>query len=68
MNIKVFLERRNEHRMVQMREHATVAVLLQEMNINPVETVVARNGTIVTEDAVLDDGDDVNVFSVVSGG
>lgn len=68
MNIRVFLERKNEHHTVRLAEKATIATLLMNMEVNPVEAVVARNGEVVTDDAVLEDGDDVSVFSVVSGG
>jgi thiamine biosynthesis protein ThiS len=42
--------------------------LLEKIKANPVESVVSLNGEIVTEDAVAKDGDQVEIFSVVSGG
>ena len=68
MNITVFLERKNETKNLVLEEKMTVAQLLQKAGVNSTEAVVARNGEVVTEDAVLKDGDSIKVFSVVSGG
>ena len=38
------------------------------MKINPVEVVVALNKEVVTEDAIVHEGDTVTIFSVISGG
>ena len=68
MNINVFLERKNQTIKVSLEEKATIASLLKKIGINPVEVVVAKNGEVVTEDSKIEDGDDIKVFSVISGG
>ncbi len=68
MNIKVFVERTNQQREMTVDTTATMKVLLEEMKINPVEVVLARNGEVVTEDAAIEDGDTISIFSVISGG
>ena len=68
MNVNVFLERKNETLKVSLKEKATVAALLKKVGVNPVEAVVAKNDEVVSEDAKLDDGDSIKIFSVVSGG
>ena len=68
MDVDVFLERKNTMMKVHLDGQATVATLLAKISINPVEVVVSRNGEIVTEDAPVQDKDQIKVFSVISGG
>jgi thiamine biosynthesis protein ThiS len=66
MAISVFIERRNEK--LILKGKMKIQELLEKIKANPVESVVSLNGEIVTEDAVAKDGDQVEIFSVVSGG
>ena len=68
MNITVYIEQKNETIRIPLQENATIASLLQKIKVNPVEVVISKNNEIVTEDAVISDGDDIKIFSVVSGG
>ena len=68
MKVNVFLERKNQHLEVNVEKKAMMKTLLEQMNINPVEVVVAQNGEVVTEDAVIKEGDTITIFSVISGG
>ncbi|MEK6840084.1 MAG: MoaD/ThiS family protein [Nanoarchaeota archaeon] len=68
MHLTVFLERTNKHMKITLEKNATVTTLLEHMKINPVEVVVSLNKEVVTEDAVIQDGDNVTIFSVISGG
>jgi len=68
MKIKVFVERTNQQRDMTIGTKTTMKVLLEQMKINPVEVVLARNGEVVTEDAAIEDGDTISIFSVISGG
>ena len=68
MKIKVFIETKNETRTIPVEQKATIASLLKKININPIEVVVAKNDEVVTEDEIIKDGDDIKIFSVVSGG
>lgn len=51
-----------------LAENATVADLLSAEDINHETVLVARAGVLLTEDAVLSDGDVVKTIAVVSGG
>ena len=68
MSISVFIERRNEKVTLPIKGKMSIKELLDTVKANPVESVVALNGEIVTEDALVQDGDKVKIFSVVSGG
>jgi len=68
MNITVYIEQQNKNLKMPLDKNATISSLLQKIKVNPIEVVVAQNGEIVTEDAVISDGDDIKIFSVVSGG
>jgi sulfur carrier protein len=46
----------------------TVEALLQELGFDPIEVIVARNGTLVTEDAVVEKDDEVRVIRIAHGG
>ena len=46
----------------------TVAALLQEMGINPLEVMVARNGTLVPEQAAIGGDDEIRIIRIAHGG
>lgn len=63
--MKVFIERTNEHKDVRA---GTVRDILAMLGLNPTTVLVAKNGQLVTEQAVLDEKDEVKILSVISGG
>ena len=55
---------------VRMRESGPgmVETLRRELGFDPVDVMVVRNGTLVTEDAILDTDDDVRIIRIAHGG
>ena len=46
----------------------TAKELLEQLEINPEEVLITRNGEIVTLEEELKDDDNIEILSVVSGG
>jgi len=46
----------------------TVESLLRELGLNPVEVLVSKNGTLVVEDAIVDNADEIRIFRITHGG
>ncbi|MEI7434377.1 MAG: MoaD/ThiS family protein [Methanomicrobiales archaeon] len=46
----------------------TVATLLADCNINPLEVIVTKNGRLIPEDATVSGNDEIRVFRVAHGG
>jgi len=46
----------------------TVDVLLQDLGINSFAVLVLQNGKLVTEDAVVENGDEIRVIRIAHGG
>lgn len=46
----------------------TVEVLLRDLGFDPIEVIVARNGTLVTEDAVVENDDEIRIIRIAHGG
>lgn len=63
--MEVFIERTRERRSVGA---SSVSELLSSLGIVPDEVLVMRNGSLATEDEVLEESDEVRVLSVISGG
>lgn len=61
------LEERREKEF-EVAEGLTVAEFLDERGIERQEVLVSRDGKIIAESAVLEDGDEINVFDVIAGG
>jgi sulfur carrier protein ThiS len=49
-------------------EAETVRELLDERGIQSQEVLVSRDGTIITGEHELEDGDDLRIFDVIAGG
>ncbi|MFN8232468.1 MAG: MoaD/ThiS family protein [Actinomycetota bacterium] len=59
---------RNPDREVEMAGARTVREMLGELDLSPDTVLVIRAGELVTRDVVLDEGDDVEIRPVISGG
>lgn len=68
MKIKVFIQRAGETKLLELGENSRVEDLLKTLGISPSEIVPVKNGVIVTEREILQEGDEVRLLSVVSGG
>jgi len=64
--VKVLL--RNPRREIELQGARTVNRLLDDLDLNREAHLVIRNGTLVPGDARLEDGDDIEVRPVISGG
>ncbi len=55
---------------IRVMEHSpgTVAALLNELGINPLEVMVSRNGTLVPEQAAINGDDEIWVIRIAHGG
>ena len=61
------LEKRKESSF-EVEEGITVAEFLDNQGVERQEVLVSRNGGIISEKQVLEDGDLINVFDVIAGG
>jgi sulfur carrier protein len=68
MQVKVFIDRENKNKTIQLNNNAIVTDLLKELNINPVTVIVSRNNELILEDEKLNDKDEIKILSVISGG
>jgi sulfur carrier protein len=49
-------------------EESMIEDILKELNINPVEVIVARNGKVVSELDRIADEDEMRIIRIVHGG
>lgn len=68
MKLKVFYDRENREKTIELNENATIKGLLKKMGINPVTVIVSKNNDVVLEDEKLKDKDEIKIISVISGG
>ena len=68
MKLKVFYDKENSEKTMELGNNTTVKDLLKKMNINPVTVIVSKNNDIILEDEKLNDKDDFKIISVISGG
>ena len=59
---------RNPRREVEVAGPLRVHVLLERLEVNRESVLVIRGDTLVAADALLDDGDVVEIRPVISGG
>jgi len=68
MKIKVYIERTNSTKTVELKNNYKVIDLLKELKIDHTVVLVARSDSLITEDAQLKDNDNIKILSVISGG
>ena len=59
---------RNPDRDLEVAGDRTVRAVLDELGVNPDTVLVIRAGELVTREVRLDDGDEIEVRPVISGG
>jgi len=65
MKIKVFIERTEETKVVSAKNSREA---MDNLAINPQTVIITRNNELITEDEKLNDGDEIKLLSVISGG
>lgn len=50
------------------REPAVIKDILESLGINPASVIVAKNGTIVPDDVILENADELKIISFAHGG
>ena len=68
INIKIFVDRDNLNKTIELDNSSIVADLLKKLNINPVTVIVSRNNELILEDEKLNNNDEIKILSVISGG
>lgn len=68
MKLKVFYDRENSEKTIELDKNSSVNDLLKKLKINPVTVIVSKNNNIILEEEKLNDNDDVKIISVISGG
>ena len=68
MKLKIFYDRENMKKTVELDSSLTVKDLLARLNINPVTVIVSKNKEIILEDEKLKENDYIKIISVISGG
>lgn len=59
---------RNPNRTLTVAGPMSIVALLQRLELNRESVLVIRGGTLVAGDALLDDGDEIEIRPVISGG
>lgn len=57
-----------EGKKFEIGKRERVRDLLKRLNLNPEAYLVVRNGSLVTEDEIVSDEDEIKLIRVVSGG
>lgn len=65
MKIKVFIERTNENKSVNVNDFNE---LFNKINIDPNTVIITRNNQLITEKTKLNNNDEIKLLSVISGG
>ncbi|MDG6219305.1 MAG: MoaD/ThiS family protein [Candidatus Thermoplasmatota archaeon] len=68
MEIKITFLRDNSSETISLEDSSTVLTLLEKIKKDPDTLVILRKGTPIPLDAPLQDGDDLTLVIVTSGG
>jgi sulfur carrier protein ThiS len=56
-----------ETRILEHRS-APVEEILLEQGINPLDVIISRNGKLISEDTVIEAGDEIRIIRIAHGG
>ena len=65
--IRVFIERYHTENNIEFNGN-TIKDLLNMLNLDSSRFIVVKNGEIVTEEDIINDGDYIKILDAVSGG
>lgn len=65
-NMEIHIESTEEKKNIKFKGSA--ADLLKKLEINPETVVVIKNNTMITNEEILDNQDEVHILSIISGG
>lgn len=68
INVRVYVDRNDLNKVIELSNGSMVLDLLKELKINPVTVIVSRNNELILEDDILNDNDEIRILSVISGG
>ena len=68
ISINVFIDKENKNINIELEASSSVSELLKNLKINPVAVIVSRNSELILEDEKLNDKDEIQILSVISGG
>lgn len=68
IKVKVFVDRTNLDKTIEMENQSTISDLLNKLKINPVTVIVSRSNELILDDEKLNNNDEIKILSVISGG
>ncbi len=68
IKVKIYIDRENRNKILELGNNMKVRNLLEKLNINPVTVIVSRNNELILEDEELKNNDEIRILSVISGG
>ncbi len=66
--MKIKVESRDFKKTIKLPEKSTVKDLMQKLKLRTEDYVISKNKKIVLPDEKLKDGDEIKLYSVISGG
>jgi len=66
--MKIFIEKTNTTKEIQLENQTTVLEILKELEINPETVIISKNNNLITQEAKLDNDDSIEILQVISGG
>jgi sulfur carrier protein len=67
MNFKLIFNNKNEIKSLD-NDNTSIKDILEEMNLSSETIVAKKNGDIVIEDEIIEDGDEIHLIQVIYGG
>ncbi len=68
ITIKVYIDRENKDKNLELESNSSVLDMLKELKINPVTVIVSRDNELILENEKLNNRDEIKILSVISGG
>jgi len=68
MNFKLIFNNKNETKTIKNNKNTSIKDILEDMELSSETVVAKKNGDIVIEDEIIEEGDEIQLIKIIYGG
>ena len=66
--MKLYIEKTNERKEITLKTPKKASEIIKELGINEETVIITRKNNLITKDDMINDEDEIELLSIISGG